>query len=165
MLATYWLTLIVAFPYYYVNNIITPLLTAKLTTRIPIYHDLVNTYDGRGCAHTHRGQPIDCVDGNSSSATKIYLDISTRFLKCFFAKSVLSHNSDTYLDVMRCHQLLEGVSLVNHQSRNIDSRFRIDFGAVEVSGLCAIMPVITTSEHHNKDTLRAFGHSKAPLQS
>ena len=79
---------------------------------------------------SHRGQPIDCADRNSSNATKIYLDISTRFLKCFFAKSVLSHNSDTYLDVMRCHQLLEGVSLVNHQSRNIDSRFRNDFGAL-----------------------------------
>ena len=79
----------------------------------------------------HYGQPIDCADRNSSNATKIYLDISTRFLKCFFAKSVLSHNSDTYLDVMRCHQLLEGVSLVNHQSRNIDSRFRNDFGAGE----------------------------------
>ena len=77
----------------------------------------------------HRGQPIDCPERNSSIATKIYLDISTRFLKCFFAKSVLSHNSDTYLDVTRCHQLLEGVSLVNHQSRNIDSRFRNDFGA------------------------------------
>ena len=76
----------------------------------------------------HRGQPIDCPERNSSIATKIYLDISTRFLKYLFAKSVLSHNSDTYLHVTRCHQLLEGVSLVNHQSRNIDSRFRNDFG-------------------------------------
>ena len=85
----------------------------------------------------HYGQPIDCADRNSSNATKIYLDISTRFLKCFFAKSVLSHNSDTYLDVMRCHQLLEGVSLVNHQSRNIDSRFRNDFGAAKRDANCS----------------------------
>ena len=79
----------------------------------------------------HRVQPIDCPERNSSIATKIYLDISTRFLKCFSAKSVLSNNSDTYLHVTTCHQLLDGVSLVNYQSRNIDSRFRNDFGALE----------------------------------
>ena len=78
----------------------------------------------------HRGQPIDCPERNSSIAPQIYLDISTRFFKYLFAKSVLSHNPDTYLQVTRCHQLLEGISLVNHQSRNIDRRFRNDFGGV-----------------------------------
>ena len=76
----------------------------------------------------HPGQPkhrIDCPERNRSIGTKNYLDISDRFWKIVFAKSNLSLYLDIYLHVTTCHQLLEGVCVVNHQSRNIDSRFRL----------------------------------------
>ena len=80
----------------------------------------------------HRGQPkhrIDCPEHNSSIGTKIYPDISDRPLKMGFGKSFLSIFLDIYLHVTTCHQLLEGVYLVNPPVTKYRSWFRNAFRA------------------------------------
>merc|ERR1712029_910307 len=41
----------------------------------------------------HRGQPIDCPESNRCIGTKIYLNISTRFLKWFLGALLVPHQS------------------------------------------------------------------------